>query len=560
MGKIGRNEPCPCGSGVKYKRCHGNSANPPRQPRPRIPMDEIERLFRMKREEEKLRERQQGRGKHIITAMLGEHRLVAVGNTLYHSDKWKTFEDFLFSYLATKLGTEWGEQELAKPLEERHTVLQWFDAVTKLRSIGVATSDGLVATPMTGAVACYLGLAYNLYLLEHNVELQERYLGRLRDPRNFQGAYYELIVSSVLIRAGFTLVLEDEADQNSKHCEFSAVSKTTGKKYWVEAKMRAVSGVFGKTDADGVKPTERDPTKNMTGHINAALQKPADDERLIFVDLNAEANNVDGVPDWGPMAVQRLDAKERDLREGQAAYIFVTNLPFHLQPDSTDLNRAALAFGLGIPDFSKPQRRSLAETYKLEQKHIDAHEIMDGLKGYPVFPDTFDGKLRSDSAGRNIKIGETYLFTDVGDPPGTVGKVTTAVVSEPEGSAWVGIATPDGKNMILKQPMTPEQIEDYKRHPNLFFGEESHNGGNIDDPYLMFKWLLKTYQKTPKEKLLEFMQGAGEMANLQNLSQEELALIYCEQTVFNFLAAHAPEKINAPGEDVFKRRRKPRPT
>ena len=23
MGKVGRNEPCPCGSGRKFKRCHG---------------------------------------------------------------------------------------------------------------------------------------------------------------------------------------------------------------------------------------------------------------------------------------------------------------------------------------------------------------------------------------------------------------------------------------------------------------------------------------------------------------------------------------------------------
>ena len=23
--KIGRNEPCPCGSGKKYKQCHGNN-------------------------------------------------------------------------------------------------------------------------------------------------------------------------------------------------------------------------------------------------------------------------------------------------------------------------------------------------------------------------------------------------------------------------------------------------------------------------------------------------------------------------------------------------------
>ena len=22
-GKVGRNEPCPCGSGLKYKKCHG---------------------------------------------------------------------------------------------------------------------------------------------------------------------------------------------------------------------------------------------------------------------------------------------------------------------------------------------------------------------------------------------------------------------------------------------------------------------------------------------------------------------------------------------------------
>ncbi|MBI4329373.1 MAG: SEC-C domain-containing protein, partial [Chloroflexi bacterium] len=24
--KVGRNDPCPCGSGLKYKRCHGKAA------------------------------------------------------------------------------------------------------------------------------------------------------------------------------------------------------------------------------------------------------------------------------------------------------------------------------------------------------------------------------------------------------------------------------------------------------------------------------------------------------------------------------------------------------
>lgn len=514
----------------------------------------------MKDEREKLRERQQGRGKQIITATIGERRFVAVGNTIFHSEKWKTFEDFLFTYLKMKLGTAWGSAELAKPLAERHTVLQWHDEVARLQLDYIAIPGKITVKPATGAVICYLGLAYNLYLLDHNVELQERYLARVRDPKNFQGAYYELIVASVLIRAGFTLVLEDEADLNSKHCEFSAVSKTTGKKYWVEAKMRAVEGLFGKTSQDGVKATERDATGNMTAHIKAALLKPAEDERLIFVDVNAEVQNVNGVPDWGPKAVRRLQAKERDLQEGQKAYVFVTNLPFHRYISSTDLNRQALAYGLGIDDFSKPARRTLTDTYKLKQKHIDAHEIMDGLQSYPVFPDTFEGGLRSDASNQNIKIGETYLFTDLGEPPGTVGTVTAAIVDEAEAKATVAISTPDGKNLIIVQPMSADQMADYNRHPDLFFGEESRNGGNIDDPYLLFEWMLKTYSKTPKERLLEFMVGSSDMERLKLMTQDDLALIYCQRMVFNFLSSHAPEKLNQPGEDLFRPSKKFRPS
>lgn len=36
MGSVGRNEPCPCGSGRKYKKCHGapTSAADPMAPLP----------------------------------------------------------------------------------------------------------------------------------------------------------------------------------------------------------------------------------------------------------------------------------------------------------------------------------------------------------------------------------------------------------------------------------------------------------------------------------------------------------------------------------------------
>jgi hypothetical protein len=39
---------------------------------------------------------------------------------------------------------------------------------------------------VTGLVACYLGLAYGLYLLDRNVELQDRLIRRLKDPPTFR--------------------------------------------------------------------------------------------------------------------------------------------------------------------------------------------------------------------------------------------------------------------------------------------------------------------------------------------------------------------------------------
>ncbi|KSV67134.1 hypothetical protein N183_32250 [Sinorhizobium sp. Sb3] len=477
---------------------------------------------------------------------MGDRRFVAVGNKLLQSPKWKTFLDFLFDYMRIKLGTDWANEELKRELSQRHPIMQWYDAVAKTQSLErKGCQAGVVKSYlMNGAIICFMGTAYNLYLLEHNAELQERYIKRLLDKKNFQGTYYELIVAGILLRAGFRLELEDEANNATKHCEFSAVSQTTGQKYWVEAKMRSVEGILGKSKNDGVKATDRDATRNLTTHLNSALQKPAYDQRLIFIDLNAEIVNPDSLPDWFNKAVKRLDAKERDLKEGHDAYVFVTNLPFHRYLGATSIARQALAYGLGISDFSKPATRSLRETYHLKQKHIDGHEIMGAIRDYPVFPDTFDGSLRSDESGLNIKIGESYLFSDLGEPPGTIGTVTAAAVNEDKSEAMVAVTTLDGKNMILSQKLTGEQLDDYRKFPDLFFGEQSSNGGNIEDPLQLFEFLLKTYSKSTREKLLEFMSVGSYAVDLKALSQPELAELYCERLALNFFVQHAPEVLN----------------
>jgi hypothetical protein len=280
MAKIGRNEPCHCGSGLKYKKCHGApsaAAAPPFS---------AQNIIDTHRAAETIRETQQGLGRPIVGFKVDDHQVVAVGNKIFFSKAWKTFPDFLADYIKQKLGSDWGNAEIAKPLELRNPVMQWYDAYCRYQAQTIKKPGEVTNAQVTGIVACYLGLAYSLYLLDHNVEIQDRLIARLKDPGNFQGAFYELFVANVLIRACFQLTLEDETDGAAKHCEFAAVSRRTGKKYWVEAKMRAVAGVLGKTHRDGgddLKPLAR-----LIPHLNAAMAKPAADERLIFIDLNSQ--------------------------------------------------------------------------------------------------------------------------------------------------------------------------------------------------------------------------------------------------------------------------------
>ena len=252
---------------------------------------------------------------------------------------------------------------------------------------------------MTGVVACYLGTAYSLYLLDHNVELQTRLVQRLKNQKDFQGAYYELIVANALIRAGFKLTLEDETDSSTKHCEFAAVSQRSGKKYCVEAKMRAVIGLLGADDKDGTKKSN--PLSHMIKHLNAALAKPATDDRLIFIDLNTDATlGADGKPTWTHHSFTRLERFERDeLATDVAAYVFISNTPFHRMLNEPQ-HTALAAFGLGIPDFNRPGTVRLTDIYRQRRKHADAFQIAEAFMKYPQLRTTFDGSLPCDSHAR----------------------------------------------------------------------------------------------------------------------------------------------------------------
>ncbi|NTH65306.1 SEC-C domain-containing protein [Agrobacterium rhizogenes] len=542
--RIGRNQTCPCGSGKKYKRCHGSFAEPV------VRTAKLQKIHEFGKRQptkagELLRIQQQGMGKQIESFQIDSTRFVIAGDQIYRSERWQTFIDFLCDYILDKFGRAWAKSEHDRCTPPEHPLLTWFVELRKLHSDTPGEEGGVRNLPLTGAAMCFFGLAYNLYLLQHNVELQERYLARLRNIGNFQGAYYELIVASVLIQAGFRLELEDETDGTAKHCEFSAISPS-GRKFWVEAKSRSVAGILGKSSADGISKSVRDPTTRLTKHLNDALEKPAADERLIFIDLNApHAQTESGEPFWLNSAVQRLDARERTLSDGQTSYIFVTNLPYHRYLDAIEIGREVLAFGLGISDFSKPGHKTIVSMYRAKQKHLDAHRIMDELRSYPRLPSTFDGSLPSQTFGGSlppIAIGQTYFFDSIGDA-GAVAKVTTAVMFPDQKRIMIGVSTEDGQHLLLSEDATDEQVADYLKHPDVYFGEIQNVTRQAKTPLELFEFFLETYSKSSKEDLLKFMNSFPQFEALRSLPQEELALIYCEQMTIAAVSRSQPELL-----------------
>ncbi len=91
----GRNEPCQCGSGKKFKHCHGASTQPVKDSSPKILPIEVLQAIAKQESERKAFTSIHGAAKEIISAKLDDWRIVATGNKLHYAKNWKVFVDFL---------------------------------------------------------------------------------------------------------------------------------------------------------------------------------------------------------------------------------------------------------------------------------------------------------------------------------------------------------------------------------------------------------------------------------------------------------------------------------
>jgi hypothetical protein len=522
--KVGRNDPCPCGSGKKYKRCHGNPLNVQSAQllTPEVlkkKLDEINAL-------EKQREKQQGLGRPIISTIHNGIRVVAIGSRIMQSPNWRTFHDFLFDYAKTVLGEAWGTAELQKPRELRHPILNWYHDATIYLNTFIKQPGKVHLAPKNASADAYLNLGYNLYLLEHNAKVQEVLLNRLKNPDQFFGACYETFVASALIKAGFDIEFEDESDSTTSHCEFIATFRETGKKFSVEAKMRG-------------------PNKSSVGvgkQLIKALKKQALHTRVVFIEVNVD----DGADDVKTKII--LEGVLTSLRKWETklqidgspappAHVVVTNNP-HVFTQQATFRRWALGEGFKIADAKVDSRFTcLRDAVKSREKHIEMFSLMKSLAEHDHVPVTFDGdapEMAFGDHGPRLRVGQRYNVPDDSGKE-VVAELLDVVVMESESTAYCFMKDPEGRNFLSACPLTSDELAGYKRYPDTFFGTYKPHNRKAQDPMDLYDFFFMGYGKTSKERLLELMKNAPDLEKLKDLPQTELALIFCERTVYDVM-------------------------
>ncbi len=535
--KVGRNEPCPCGSGKKFKKCHDNIRFelPFLIQQARIDkriMEEAERVLEQQQAKEIQRQAQQGLGRPIISILFQGYRFVAVGGRL-HYGKWKTFQDFLGDYIKRTLGEAWGNAELQKPFEERHPVLKWYHHVCTHQRKYMTTPGVVYSAPLTGAVSAYSRLAYNLYLIAHNgKDIQTKLLSRLRIIDQFPGAFFETQVAAWMIKAGFELEFENETDGLTTHCEFTATYPPTNKRFSVEAKSR-----------DPGKSNQGPRKLNVGRQLRLALEKRASHTRLVFLDLNCPITSDEQAKRLCARAEYRFKSAETGLHiENQPAppaYICLTNISDHYFLESTQRNVLAAFYGFKIPDFlGLFHNHTIRDALRARERHSEIFALMKSIGEHTHIPSTFDGDLPSaafsDGTIPRMQIGQIYTALGL-DGKEAPARLSSATVDTSTGEMILGF----DNGWINRAPMSQAELEDYKHFPDTFFGVYHQQGRQTKTPLELFDFMHETYKNTPKEKLLEWMASAADIAELRDRSQADLSEIYCERCVYSVMADRA---------------------
>jgi hypothetical protein len=328
---------------------------------------------------------------------------------------------------------------------------------------------------------------------------------------------YEVRVAASLLRAGFTLELEDETDRRTTHVEFIATHSATGAKFSVEAKRR-----------EGTR-------LKVNKLLHSALTKHADHPRIVFVDTNdgrLEFHRFEQLPIALAETKKLLKLYSTDPIGNTlpASYVIATLAPEEHHLDATDLPFSLLLWGFRVDDM-QPGFKTLMEQVQTRRRHLPVFELIESMGKHYAIPMSFAGQANAFENNQpfdKLQVGKRYV---VPGPDGVedVATLESGVVMSDQKQAMCIFLGAGGKRFVCAVPLTDVELEAYKQHPSTFFGVIDPNAGGktLTNSMDYFNLMWESAKDTPRETLLEKMKLAPDIDELAALSQPDLATHYC---------------------------------
>ena len=481
-------------------------------------------MLRQHQATESVRQQQQGHGNPIVSWMdeANGFRFVAVKQTVYWGKNWVTFPNFLDYFMKKTLGNRWGERERSK---RQHPLFGWLQKTQEYTS--QKPDEPKVKTiVMMGFIACWLHLAYALYLIAHHDEIPKPLLKRLRDPVSFMPAYHEAIVGAALAVAGMEISCAETKAGSTPTPEFRAKSKASGKTYEVEAKRK--NG--WKAPTGDVRNAEFQ--RELEGYVrdqvyNASKKKLTNP--VYWIELSIPTMTAEA--DWRAVA-EKTKAAIRDLEnsmtvDGQLiapAYVVITNHTFLADEDVTGHPCFGFLETIKIGDY--PFGRSMEIEAALEgyDKHRDIFWLMKAWKTASTVPTTFDGSppelLDSDGKPRRtVKIGD---MIEVPDMDGKTVRATVEEISSwGDDKAMLAVGA-NGHHWLVEMPLTAGEAQAARRYTDAVFGKDNASRAlRYDDPFDLYDWLLETHANMTQEQVDKFFEQNPTAAYYKGLPLKE---------------------------------------
>ena len=481
-------------------------------------------MLRQQQAAESVRQQQQGHGNPIVSWMdeANGFRFVAVKMTVHWGKNWVIFSNFLDYFMKKTLGHEWGERERSKG---QHLLFRWLQK-TQAYSSHQPGEPKVKTIVMMGFIACWLHLAYALYLIAHHDELPNPLLKRLRHPVSFMPAYHEAVVGAALAVAGMEISCAETKAGSTPTPEFRAKSKASGKTYEVEAKRK-----------NGWKAPTSDVTnaefqRELEGYVrdqiyNASKKKLTNP--VFWFELSIPTMMTEA--DWravAEIAEAAIRGAENSMTvDGQPiapAYVVITNHTFLADEDVTGNPCFGFLQTIRIDDYPFGRPMEIEAALEGYDKHRDIFWLMEAWKTASTVPTTFDGSPPEllDSDGKpqpTVKIG---TIIEVPDMDGKTVRATVEEISSWGDDKAMLVVAANGRRWLVEMPLTEGEAQAARRYTDAVFGKDNASRRlRDDDPFDLYDWQLKVNANMTQEQVDKFFEQNPTVAHYKGLPLKE---------------------------------------